>query len=246
GFSMMLWGNRPSIYSLDILTPGGEYIPRIPARMNENQDATFIFEKTRISIDYQMIQTPAGDQMILLRFTNPSPGIWRFRVYDVMKPSAGFHIWLPMEHFISPGTFFIRSNPDTTVLGPANAYPLVSVTAYNVADDSIYINASRGFNRLNQVEPKIAAPGVNIIAPTLTQEFAPFTGTGTAAAHTSGIAAMMLQWGVVYGHYPDLDTTGVRDYMIRSARRDPDLTYPNTQWGYGILDVFNAFDILQS
>ena len=246
GFSMMLWGNRPSIYSLDILTPGGEYIPRIPARMNENQDATFIFEKTRISIDYQMIQTPAGDQMILLRFTNPSPGIWRFRVYDVMKPSAGFHIWLPMEHFISPGTFFIRSNPDTTVLGPANAYPLVSVTAYNVADDSIYINASRGFNRLNQVEPKIAAPGVNIIAPTLTQEFAPFTGTGTAAAHTSGIAAMMLQLGFVYGHYPDLDTTGVRDYMIRSARRDPDLTYPNTQWGYGILDVFNAFDILQS
>ncbi|MBE5966015.1 MAG: peptidase [Lachnospiraceae bacterium] len=246
GFSMILWGNRPSIYSVDILTPSGEYIPRIPPRINENQDATFIFETTRISIDYQMIQTAAGDQMILLRFTNPAPGIWRFRVYDMMKNSAGFHIWLPMEHFISPNTFFVRSDPDTTILDPANAFPLVSVTAYNVEDGSIYINAGRGFSRLNQVEPKIAAPGVNIIAPTLTQGFAPFTGTGTAAAHTAGIAAMMLEWGVVLGNYLDLDTAGVRNYMISSAKRDPDLTYPNSQWGYGILDIFNVFNILRS
>ena len=59
---MMLWGNRPSIYSLDILSPGSEYVPRIPARINENQEVTFIFETTRILIDFQMIQTPSGDR----------------------------------------------------------------------------------------------------------------------------------------------------------------------------------------
>ncbi|NLP34669.1 MAG: S8 family peptidase [Clostridiales bacterium] len=246
GFSMMLWGNRPSIYSLDILSPGGEYVPRIPARINENQEVTFIFETTRILIDFQMIQTPSGDQVILLRFSKPSPGIWRFRIYDVMERSAGFHIWLPMEHFITPNTYFIRSNPDTTVLDPANSYDLVDVTAYNPEDDSIYINASRGFSRGGLVTPKVAAPGVNVIGPTLMQGFAAFTGTSVAAAHTAGIAAMMLEWGIIRGNYLGFDTAEVKNYMVRAARRDQDLTYPNTQWGYGILDIFNAFDILRS
>lgn len=246
GFSMMLWGTRPSIYSLDILSPSGEFVPRIPARINENQEITFIFETTRIYVDFQLIQTSTGDQLIFMRFVNPSPGIWRFRVYDVMRISAGFHIWLPMEHFISPNTYFVRSDPDTTVLDPADASTLVSVTAYNPVDDSIYINASRGFNRLGQVTPKIAAPGVNVIGPTLTQSFAPFTGTSVASAHTAGIAAMMLEWGIIRGNYLDFNTTEVRNYMIRAARRDQNMVYPNTQWGYGILDIFNVFDILRS
>ncbi|NLK27490.1 MAG: S8 family peptidase [Clostridiales bacterium] len=246
GFSMILWGNRPSIYSIDILSPGGEYVPRIPPRINENQDVSFIFETTIINVDFQIIQTPAGDQMILLRFQNPSPGIWRFRVFDVNEAAAGFHIWLPMEHFISPNTFFIRSDPYTTVLDPANTFSIVSVTAYNPVDDSLYLNAGRGYNRRGQVTPKVAAPGVNIISPTLRQEFAPVTGTSAAAAHTAGIAAMMLEWGIVRGNYPGFDTAEVRNYMIRSARRNPDTVYPNPDWGYGILDVFNVFDILRS
>src|SRR5690606_31713928 len=144
-----------------------------------------------------------------------------------------------------PNTYFVRSNQDTTVVDPGNAYALVDGPAYNPEDDSIYINASRGFNRLGAVTPKVAAPGVTVIGPTLTQSFTPFTGTSVAAAHTAGIAAMMLEWGIIRGNYLEFDTAEVKNYLIRAARRDQNLIYPNTQWGYGIVDIFNVFDILR-
>jgi hypothetical protein len=34
--------------------------------------------------------------------------------------------------------------------------------------------------------------------------------------------------------------------MIRGARRSVELTYPNRDWGYGILDVYNIFDAIRS
>jgi hypothetical protein len=34
-------------------------------------------------------------------------------------------------------------------------------------------------------------------------------------------------------------------FMIRGARRDLEQKYPNRDWGYGILDVFNIFDTLR-
>jgi hypothetical protein len=33
--------------------------------------------------------------------------------------------------------------------------------------------------------------------------------------------------------------------MIRGARRDPNITYPNQEWGYGILDMYKVFDSLR-
>ena len=31
-------------------------------------------------------------------------------------------------------------------------------------------------------------------------------------------------------------------YFVRSARRNPALTYPNREWGYGILDLYRVFE----
>ena len=54
-FAMELWGNPPGIYSIDVLSPSGEYIPRIPASIRVGRVISFIFEQTTLYVDYSTI-----------------------------------------------------------------------------------------------------------------------------------------------------------------------------------------------
>lgn len=245
GFSMEIWGISPDVYSVGILSPTGEYIPRIAVGRNEHRVITFIFEETIIYLDFQMVEGQSGQQLILMRFEKPTPGIWRFNIYERGGLNRGFNIWLPMSGFISEGTYFIRSDPYTTILTLGNAENPITVTAYNDADDSLYQNSSRGFTATNRIKPEVAAPGVNVIGPTLDKGFAPFTGTSVAAAHTTGIAALIFEWGYIRGNIPVMSTVEMRNLIIRGARREADAVYPNRDWGYGILDIYNVFDALR-
>ncbi|MBP1753808.1 MAG: hypothetical protein H6Q59_206 [Firmicutes bacterium] len=246
GFTMELWGQSPSIFSIDILSPSGEYIPRIAVGMDENREISFVFERTILNIDYQMVEAESGDQLIIIRFDQPAQGIWKFNVYERGDLNFGFHIWLPMGNFITQNTFFVRSDPYTTILSPGNAEVPLTVTAYNYADDSLYIEASRGYTRIGVIKPNVAAPGVNLIGPTLEQGFAEFTGTSAAAAHITGVAAMLLQWGIIRNNLPGMSTVEFKKLVMRGARRDKNIQYPNRDWGYGILDVYNIFDSLRT
>ena len=87
-----------------------KYIPRISVGRNEHREIAFIFEATVIYIDYQMTESQSGGQLILIRFENPTSGIWRFNVYERRGLNLGFNIWLPMDGFISDDTYFIRSD----------------------------------------------------------------------------------------------------------------------------------------
>lgn len=245
GFSMEIWGNTPSTYSIDILSPTGEYIPRIPPQIIASREISFIFEKTKINVDYQLVESQTGDQLILIRFKNPTAGIWSFKVYKTGDLKVGFHIWLPMGNFITENTYFIRSDPDTTVLESGDAFVPITVTAYDDQNDSLYLNAGKGYTRLGIVKPEIAAPGVNVICPTLDHGFTSATGTSVATAHTTGIAAMMLEWGIINRNYNSLDSLGIKKFLMKGARRNVSMEYPNTEWGYGILDIYNVFDILR-
>ncbi|ROR23647.1 subtilase family protein [Mobilisporobacter senegalensis] len=241
GFTMEVWGYAPNTYSIDILSPTGEYIPRIPARLGESREINFIFERTTIFVDYSIIESETGDQLILLRFRDPTPGTWRFQVYGRGDLIHSFHCWLPITGFISPDTYFIESNPDTTITSPGNAYVPLTVTAYNHRTGSIYINSSRGFTRTNIAKPDIAAPGVDIQGPVFNNEYGIRSGSSLAAAQATGVAAMLLEWGILRQNLRIMDGYEVKNYLIRGARRTPGQLYPNTQWGYGILDIYNTF-----
>ena len=244
-FSMEIWGDAPGIYSIDILSPTGEYIPRIPPSLRVSREISFIFEETVILVDYQTVESLTGDQLILLRFNNATPGIWRFTVYGQSDLATGFHIWLPMGDFISTQTYFIQANIYTTIIAPGSAAVPITVTAYNPVSGTLYVNASRGFTRSNVVKPELAAPGVNYIAPNLTGGFVNFSGTGVASAHTAGIGALALEWGVIKGNQPNLDTIEIKNYLIRGAKRSSNLSYPNRDWGYGIVDLYNTYNALR-
>lgn len=246
GFTMELWGTAPNTYSIDILSPAGEYIPRISESLRVSREINFVFERTRIFVDYQLIESQTGDQLIFMRFVAPTPGIWRFQVYTRGNLEGSFHIWLPMNGFISENTYFIQSDPYTTITSPGNGLVPITVTAYNPINNNLYQRASRGYTRIDVVKPDFAAPGVNIQAPTLEHGFTEISGTGAAAAHTSGVTAILLEWGIVRNNYPGIDTVEVKKFLIRGASRSPTQSYPNRDWGYGILDIYNVFDLLRA
>jgi subtilisin family serine protease len=246
GFTMELWGTAPNTYSVDILSPAGEYIPRISESLSVSREINFVFERTRIFIDYRLIESQTGDQLIFLRFLDPTPGIWRFQVYTRGNLEGSFHIWLPMNGFISENTYFIQPDPYTTITSPGNSLVPITVTAYNPVNNNLYQRASRGYSRIDVIKPELAAPGVNIQAPTLNHGFTELSGTSAAAAHTAGVTAILLEWGIVRNNYPGIDSVEVKKFLIRGATRSPTQTYPNRDWGYGILDIFNVFDQLRA
>lgn len=243
-FSMELWGNNPGTYTIDILSPSGEYIPRIPARMGEYRNIRFIFETTIIYIDYVLVESQTGDELILIRFKKPAPGIWKFRVYG-SKITSGFHIWLPARGFISDDTFFLLPNQFTTITDPGNNISAITSTAYNPVSQSLFLEASRGYTRYNQINPDLAAPGVDIFASLPGSQFGLISGTSIAAAYMTGISAMLLEWGILKGNDRSMDTYQIKKYLIRGVKRSPALTYPNREWGYGTVDIYSTFESLR-
>ncbi len=245
GFSMQIWGEAPGIYSIDILSPSGEYIPRMSASLQGSRKISFIFEQTVIFLEYQTVDPRNGEELILLNFHKATAGVWKITIYVQGNLAGNVHSWLPMGDFITRDTYFIQPDIYTTILAPSNAVVPITITAYNPVGGILYTNASRGFSRTNAVKPELAAPGVNYTAPNLSGGYSEYTGTGVATAHTAGIIALLLEWGVVKGNQTSFDTVEIKKYLIRGAKRTANLTYPNREWGYGMIDIFNTFDVLR-
>jgi len=71
------------------------------------------------------------------------------------------------------------------------------------------------------------------------------SGTSASAAITAGACALMLQWGIVEKNDVSLDSYRIRSNLIAGCERDPNIDYPNNQWGYGRLNLYNTFRSLR-
>jgi len=242
GFSMELWGNTPTEFSVELFAPTDNFISSIPIRIGLKSTIELSYEDTSIIVDNQMKEPAVGNQLIIFRFKNPMPGIWKFRVSGKGDLPFTFHIWLPIVNFMKSGTLFLKPDPYTTIISPGTTRELITVTAYDHVTQKLYYYASNGYTVINEIKPDIAAPGVDLICPTINNQYVSSTGSSFAAAYTTGVAAMFLEWGVVKGNLPSINSVQLQWILIRGARRDPNLTYPNQNWGFGILDVYSAFD----
>lgn len=246
GFCMELWAREPELYTVGFLSPTGELIERIPMRLGSEINITFRLERTVITVNYRTAELGTGSQLIFMRFVDPTPGIWHIRVYPSLDINGQFHIWLPMHGFISDQTIFLRPNPNTTITEPGNATMPMTVSTYDHVTDSIFVHSSRGYTRHGIIKPEFAAPGVNVQGPGLSLpgeelRFVRATGSSVAAAIAAGAAADVLSWGIVDENEPNLDDTTVNAMLIRGADRNPALSYPNREWGYGTLNLYQSF-----
>jgi subtilisin family serine protease len=135
-----------------------------------------------------------------------------------------------IKNAAAKGVIFIaaagNNGPKAPPVYPA-AYPeVIAVTATDERDE-IYGKANRG------AYVCIAAPGVDIVAPALKKGYSVSSGTSMAAAHVSGVVALLLE------RDGKLDWSGARTILSKSARK-PGASIAAEAFGAGIVDAAGA------
>lgn len=240
GFGCELWGEVPQSFSVSFRTPLGETYPRIPITLQGNDRISFVLENTVIYVNYDLSQPVSGHQLILMRFVDPTPGIWNIYVYPNKPGSLDFHMWLPITEFNNPNVRFLTPNPYTTLTTPSPTDTVISVAAYDALTNSLYPNSGRGFTVTGDIKPDLAAPGVNVTAPGPGDSYIPVTGTSAAAAITAGACALLTEWGLKRNPPVYFSVQQIKIYLIRGCRQFEGLVYPNREWGYGALDLYQT------
>ena len=240
GFQMEMWSTVPEIYQVSVISPTGERFPKTVVYPGSRQAYTFLFEQTRLTVEYAIVGTRNSMQLISLRFENPLAGIWSVEVQGDLVLSGNICCWLPLSAFLSGEVFFLRSSPDTTITMPGMSRVAITAGAYQAVGGSIYPDSGRGFSGLNAVKPDLIAPGVNVTGPVLPDQYELRSGTSISAALTAGACAQMFQWGIVENNMRYLNTTELKNLLIRGAGRDEERVYPSPVYGYGTLNVYDA------
>lgn len=123
-----------------------------------------------------------------------------------------------------------NAGPRAPPLYPAADPDVIGVTATD-ADDKLLPVANRG------PQVTLAAPGVQILAPAPDGAYQVTTGTSVAAAHASGVAALLL------ARNPKLTPDQVRSLMIKSARP---VAGNKRDVGAGVIDALGAVNSVKN
>ncbi len=240
GFSVFLTNSAPDQISVSLKSPTGEVINRLPPFQDTYRVVNLILEKSVVTVGYLFPEVKTGTQITFIQIKDPTPGIWTVTAHGDEILNGVVNAWLPIYQFAKPDTYFLASSPNFTVTIPGTASNAICCGAYNSLDGSIFVSSSRGDGGAIENLPDLVAPGVNVggIFPT---GFGTMNGTSVATAITAGACALILEWGIIKGNKPSINTSTAKNYLIRGARRKRNITYPNNIWGFGELDLYNTF-----
>ncbi len=242
GFCLELWGTLPDTHSVRVRSPGGETSQEIDFRSREDREITFIFEETRIVVSNLIVERDAGEQLVFFRFEKPTPGIWNMQVYPAEGELRGmgvFHMWLPIANFLETSVTFLAPSPDVTLTEPSNAERIITISTYNGTTGSWFPQSGRGFTKSGNIKPDLSVPGVQV-----STVLGPYTGSSMAAAIAAGCVAQFMEWAVVDGNTPTVESRAIKSFLIRGADRSENVVYPDNRWGFGKLDISGTFEVL--
>jgi subtilisin family serine protease len=119
-----------------------------------------------------------------------------------------------------------NAGPKSDPLYPAADPNVIAVTATD-SDDHLFPMANRGRHIA------VAAPGVDIFALAPGDEYVFTTGTSIAAAHVSGVVALLLE------HKPSLKPGDIRAILTATAKPlEP--PRPDSDFGAGLVNAYRA------
>ena len=242
GFIAEIWGSIPAFFSISLVSPGGETIEDISFRLNTTRIYDFIYSQTTVTVDTLVVEQVSGQQLVVLRFENPTAGIWTIRIRAVKIPtSAVCDIWLPIRQFVEGEVSFLEPSPYTTLTPPATGQSAMCVSAYDPITGGFWQESGRGYARDNIIKPDFSAPGENV--PSIIGDI---SGTSAAAALSAGAVLQFMQWAVVEKRSPLVNGTEIKNYLIRGAVRDAVRNWPNREEGFGKLNIYGTFDALRT
>ena len=226
--------------SVSVTSPTGEIMARKPFRSGEQYREKLILEDTTIILRYSRDLNDTA----WIGLDKATEGIWQITLYGDKIIDGSYQAWLPITGQIDPSVEFLRPVPEYTVVYPSAAARTICCGAYNSFDGSLLVSSSWGPTRSAKTAPDLTAPGVRIggIYP---EGEGVMTGTSVSAAVCAGAAALLLEWGIVKGNMPSMNGDIIRSLLIGGAARGQCIIYPNNQWGYGKLDLYNTFQYLR-
>ncbi len=235
GFCLEFWGMLPDVYEMEVRSPGGERAV-ISTEGYSFRTYYFLYENTTLEVEKQNVESNSGRIFYRFKFLKPTGGIWTIRVRVQGKVYNGvFHMWLPIQAFLSGDTYFLRPDPNVTITDPGMNNTVFTVGGYNPLDESFYLKSGRGFNIDGEVKPDIVAPCAGVLGR---------SGSSYGAAIAAGTTAQFMEWAVVKGNLPLVETVQIKNYFMRGAKRKATYTYPNREWGYGALNMQGVFNLL--
>lgn len=241
GFVVEFWADSPELYSIGFTSPLGETIQPVQPRNNTSQIFDFLLEESQIVLTYTIVELLTGSQVAVIRFHNPSQGIWRIRIVNKSFISGVFHLWLPITGLVDPEIRFYDPSADTTLVIPSCAAAIITTSTYNAANNSLFTNSGRGFTRNGLIKPDFASPGVAVSAPAVSGQYTALTGSCASAALASGAAALLAEAGLRQSVPRYFTAEELKSLFLRGARRSNIYTYPNREWGYGTMDLYESF-----
>ena len=239
--SVQLWKAYADQFRVTLVAPSGEQLGPFSETLGPQRYRYRSAQgETRILVYYGKPSPYSRFQEIYLDFipeqTYIGSGIWRILLEPVKILSGQYDLWLPSHNLLNPSTRFLGASPDTTLTIPSTAGKAITVGAYDPSYQSYAQFSGRGYTRLNQVKPDLAAPGTNITAPAAGGGYERVTGTSFAAPFVTGAAALIMEWGIVKGNDPFLYGEKVKAYLQRGARQLPGFeTWPNPQLGDNVI-----------
>lgn len=245
GFCTELWSDALNLLAVSVISPSGEQTYRFPIRSERTESYTFVLERTTITVDYKVFVERLNAELVFFRFLNPTAGIWKVVVEAVQVEEGQFHLWLPVTEFLENEVYFLESNPDYTITEPGSTISGMTVAFYDGNNNSIAIQSGRGYTRSERIKPDFAAPGVNVTGAIMRNQFAERTGSSIAAGITAGAAALIMEWVVYRLQQKTIDSSQIRNLLVLGTEKRPNEIYPNREWGYGSLNVYNTFETIR-
>ena len=235
--NVQIWKAYYDVMDISIQSPSGVRVGPIQEILGSQR---FRIGETELLLYYGEPGPYTIDQEIFIDFLPRTDyinsGVWKIILTPRRIISGDYALWLPSSNVLNEETGFLFPSVQGTLTIPSTAFRTIGVGAYNSETMTYADFSGRGSGA--RIKPDIVAPGVNIRAPIPGGSFGEFSGTSFATPFVTGSAALMMQWGIVYGNDPFLYGEKVKAYFQRGAREILGFTeYPNEVVGYGALCV---------
>lgn len=245
-FVAELWTTFPNIVTAYVVSPTGEKTTSISIRQGSRYTLSFSFDQTKVEVEYRFLMNNNDSQLLFFRFSGTSAGIWKIGVDPLRVCDGVYHMWLPLQEFLSGNVYFLEANPDYTITEPGSAEEVITVSYYNGIDNSVDINSGRGYTRNRLIKPDFAAPGVQVTGAGADGRFVKRSGSSIGAGIAAGGCALVMEWLLRQPYLIGTTTSQIRNVIILGANQGVLPEYPNREWGYGTMDRYQSLDRLRS
>ncbi|WP_371025391.1 bifunctional germination protease/germinant receptor pseudoprotease CspBA [Paraclostridium ghonii] len=237
--NLNIWPNYVDEFSVSLIDPSNrstqelsQQNPNINNRLGTTSVVGKFYEIPPYSLSRRIT-------IVMSSLTQITPGIWRLVFNGIDIVEGTIDIYLPTSEGISKDTRFLEPSEILTVTVPGTASQVITVGSFNSKTEFRSSFSGEGDFENGVYKPDILAPGEDIVSFLPGGTIGAMTGTSMATPHVTGVCSLLMQWGIVNGNDPFLYSQKTRAIINKSAKRSDNRVYPNSSYGYGLLNLNN-------